>query len=350
MFSKEEYIIEQAKKLNIDMIGFTSCKPLISMESFLEDRIKKDKFTEFEEVDISKRIDPKYQLSTCKSIITIALSYNIDLKDEDKEKINNIKLKGKLSKTSWGIDYHHILRDSMENLVSKVKEKYDFDYKIFVDTGPLIDREIAFKSGIGYYGKNCSIINDDYGSFIFIGYILTSLDLQESNIKIENKCNDCDLCIRACPTNALEKEYIINPKRCISYLTQTKNDIDESLRIKMNNSLYGCDICQLVCPKNKGVKKTKNNLFYPKETLGYIDIEKIFNISNKEFKRQYGSMSGSWRGKSIFVRNAIIALANENKYKDEALNLLKKEKYKKNQKYEDYIDWAIERINTKVMK
>ncbi len=108
----------------------------------------------------------------------------------------------------------------------------DFNYRYFVDTGPLIDRELARKAGIGYYGKNCSIINDEYGSFIFIGYILTDMDISIDSPILENSCGECELCLKACPTGALEGPYLFNPKRCISYLTQTKDRIPYELREK----------------------------------------------------------------------------------------------------------------------
>lgn len=332
----KEYIIEKSKILNIDMIGFTDSAPLYNVEERLNYRLENNLQTEFEEKEVERRIDPKLTFPSCKSIIVIALSYNVDF-----EIINDNKLKGVLSKSSWGLDYHRVLKAKMNSLVEEIKDIEDFDYKMYVDTGPLVERELANKAGIGYYGKNCSIINDEYGSFIFIGYIMTDLNIEQDISRIDSKCGDCDLCIRACPTNALEP-YKLNPKKCISYLTQTKDIIPIEYRKKMNSKIYGCDTCQLVCPKNKDVKASVHPDFIPYNTGGYIDIIELLSMSNSQFKHKYGSMSGAWRGKNILKRNAIIALGNmkvpENSYLLENID-------SNNSSYmEEYIKWAMENI------
>lgn len=301
----KDYIIEKARELNIDMIGFTDCSPLENLRDYMIERKNLNRQTEFEDEDIEKRLNPKLVFPQCRSIISIALSYNNDYNEKA-----DYKLKGLISKSSWGLDYHIVLRNRMESLIDEIKKVTDFSYQYFVDTGPLIDREIARKSGIGYYGKNCSVINDKYGSFIFLGYILTDLEIDEFSTPEVNKCGDCNLCIRACPTGALEGSFRVNPKKCISYLTQTRDHIPYELRKKMGSKIYGCDTCQKVCPKNKDVIKPNHEEFIPKDTKGFVDIVKLLNISNKEFKETYGKMAGGWRGKNILRRNGIIALVN----------------------------------------
>lgn len=340
MIDIKTYIINKSKELNIDIIGFTDCEALLGIKDYLIIKKKNDKYTEFEEENLEKRTNPKLILPNCKSIIVIGISYNLDYKLE-----KGINIKGNLSKSSWGLDYHKVLKNKMEELIYEIKKKKDFQYKYFVDTGPLVDRELAKKAGIGYYGKNCSIINKDYGSFIFLGYILTDLEIEKNSIIIEEDCKDCTLCIQACPTNALESPYTLNPRRCISYLTQTKDIIPEELRHKMGIKIYGCDTCQLVCPKNKGVKRSTHSEFIPLKTKGIVNIEELFNMSNRQFKEKYGHMAGSWRGKNILKRNAIIALGNMKDKKN--LPLLEKELEKGNDNLREYILWAINKIKTK---
>ncbi len=332
-----QYIIDKSKELNIDMIGFTDAEPFDNLRDYLMERKRLDKQTEFEETDIEKRINPKIVFPQCRSIIAIGISYNNDYKEKP-----DYKLRGIISKSSWGIDYHIVLRSRMESLIDEIKKMTNFTYQYFVDTGPLIDREIARRSGIGYYGKNCSIINDKYGSFIFIGYILTDLDIDVYSTPKENECGDCNLCIKACPTGALEGAFRVNPKKCISYLTQTKHNIPYDLREKMGCKIYGCDTCQMVCPKNKGVFKPNHKQFIPKDTKGYVDIEKLLYISKKEFDKIYGKMSGNWRGKNILRRNAIIALAN-NKNKDN-IKLLLPLLRDSSPMIRQYANWAIKRL------
>lgn len=341
-----QYILDKSKQLNIDICGFTDSSPLYNLREYLIYREENNIMTEFEEKDIMKRIDPKLTLPSCKSIIVIGISYNVDYQQEAKElptSENHLVTppKGYLSRASWGIDYHLVLREKMQELILEIQKVKDFNYRYFVDTGPLVERELAKRAGIGYYGKNCSIINDEYGSFIFIGYILTDLDLDYSE-GIKNKCGDCNLCIEACPTGALEGEYKFNPKKCISYLTQTKENIPLELRKKMGSKIYGCDTCQLVCPKNKGIKKTNHKEFSPEITSGYINIEELLEISNKEFKRKYGSMAGAWRGKNILRRNGIITLGNMKRV--EHLILLISQLNDPNDMIREYAQWAIVNI------
>lgn len=332
----KKHIIDIADNLEIDMLNFTDCESFTNLEDYLLLRKKRARDTSFEEEDLRKRIDPKETLPTCKSIIVLGQSYNSDYE------IENHPLKGDLSRSSWGEDYHRVLNRKMASLIEELQKIKEFQYKSFVDTGPLVDRELAKKSGLGYYGKNCSIINREYGSFIFIGYILTDFQLEIDEILISDDCGECDLCIRACPTGALESPYTLNPKKCISYLSQTKEIIPEELRENMGNKIYGCDTCQLVCPKNKGVRIPNHKEFIPIRTGGSIDIEELFSMSNREFKEKYGDMAGSWRGKNTLKRNAIIALGN---MKDKNnLDILLKEREKDNPNLREYLDWAITKL------
>ncbi len=300
----KQYIMDKSKACGIDIIGFTGSDNMDYLRDYLIHRQEKNLMTEFESKDFDKRLNPSLTLPSCKSIIVIAISYNVSYDTRP-----DYKYMGRLSMSSWGTDYHRVLNGKMKSLVEKISEVVDFEYKYFVDTGPLVDRELAVKAGLGYYGKNCSVINPSFGSFIFLGYILTNLDL-EPDSRLEEDCGDCDLCIRACPTKALEGSYRLNPKKCISYLTQTKGETPPDLIKKMGIKLYGCDICQLVCPKNKGVKYSSHEEFIPTDTKGYLDLLDLLTISNKDFKKKYGNMAGSWRGKGILKRNALNILEN----------------------------------------
>ncbi len=317
-----DYIIDKSKEINIDIIGFTDASPLMRIMDYLNYRFDDNRYTEFEEKDISRRIDPKLTMPDCKSIIVIALSYNVDFNETPE-----YKFKGSLSRSSWGIDYHIVMKNKLELLASEISKVKEFNYMNFADTGPLVDRELAHKAGIGYYGKNCSIINEEYGSFIFIGYMLTDLEIEEYDTPKESECGDCDLCLKACPTSALDNPFRLNPRRCVSYITQTKTEIEDDLKKKMGIKIFGCDTCQMVCPKNKNVKKSTNREFIPNITKGAMDLEELLTISNREFKGKYGHMSGSWRGKGVLKRNAKIALNNiKNKNNMDYINKLLKDK------------------------
>ncbi len=335
----KQYIIHKSKEIGIDTIGFTRADKLDHMIDFLSERKKKGYDTEFEEKDIISRTNPTLLMPECRTIIVIGISYNIEYK---KAHSKDIKWFGLLSKSSWGEDYHKVLKSKMEMLANEVSKVTDFKYTICVDTSPLIDRQIAKRAGIGWFGKSCSIINDDFGSYIFLGYLLTDLELEEDN-KLEEKCGDCRLCIDACPAGAIQEGYIINTKRCISYLTQTKDRIPYELREKMGKKIYGCDTCQQVCPKNREIQKGSTEEFIPKRTNGIVDIEEILTISNKEFNKKYGTMSGAWRGKNVLKRNAIIALANIGDR--DCIGLLKEALNDESPMIREYAAWALIKID-----
>jgi len=228
-----------------------------------------------------------------------------------------------------------------EKQVNQIIGKYiDFKYKICVDTLPLVDKEICRKSGIGNYGKNSLLINETLGSFIYLGYVLTDLEIEENSNKFVDICKDCDICIKSCPNNAILKNGKINTKKCISYLTQTKNYIPIEYREKMGNHIYGCDVCQLVCPKNGEILLEKTTNDY--NSL-LVDLKELLSITNSQFLSKYGSTSGGWRGKNIWKRNAIISIANlDLKY---MFDLLKEELKNPSDMIKIYSSWALINLN-----
>src|SRR5690606_13961907 len=160
--------------------------------------------------------------------------------------------RGIFARTSWGEDYHHVLRRRLQALEAFILERVpDARLESMVDTGVLVDRAVAERAGIGWSGKNCSIISPELGSWIYLGEMVTNIPF-EPDTPVTEDCGDCTLCIDACPTGAIVGPGELNAKQCISFLTQTKEHIDDDLKRKMGNRLYGCDTCQVVCPKNKG--------------------------------------------------------------------------------------------------
>lgn len=341
----KKYIIDKSKEIGIDIIGFTNTKNFEDIDKVLELRRFKNYETEFEEKDIEKRVSPKLILETGESIIVIGMPYYLDIKEKDDGKKKSIK--AKLSKSSIGLDYHILLKDKMEQLINEIKKmEINFEYKIGVDTTPLIDRQLAKQAGIGWYGKNSNIINDKYGSFIFLSYIITDLEIKQDSL-MRDQCGDCDICIRTCPVGAIKFGYHLNATRCISYLTQTKDEIPYDLRSKMGVQLYGCDICQLVCPKNKDIielsKKNPKKQNLNENLVENIDIEELFDMSNKEFKNKYGNMAFSWRGKNVIKRNAIIAVGNLNEKRN--IRLLEKALKDDSAMIRKYSAWSLLKLD-----
>ena len=308
----KEKIKLKAEELGIDKIGFTHAEPFYT----LEDRLKKQRAaghnSGFEHKNIEERIYPEKIFEQPKSIIAIALAYPSRMKKPRSEKG---KPRGEFARASWGTDYHHILNDRMNKLIAYIKEAADeenigsVDFKPMVDTGELVDVAVAQRAGLGFIGRNGLLITEEFGSFVYLGEIITNIDF-EADEEVPFGCGDCMKCIDACPTGALLGDGRINAQVCLSYQTQTKGYMPEEFRKKMGRVIYGCDICQVVCPYNRGINTHHHEEMEPDPELTNPVLEPLLDISNREFKESFGKMAGSWRGKKPLQRNAIIALAN----------------------------------------
>ena len=168
-----------------------------------------------------------------------------------------------LSMYTYGLDYHKIIMEKLEQIGNFLTSRItDFRYKAFVDSGPLVDRYLAYKAGLGFYGINSHLINEKYGSYVFIGYMINNYPF-EPDLAIEKTCIQCKKCIQACPGTAINGDFTINPFRCRSYISQKKGDLsqEEEEILRKDKLLFGCDICQDVCPHNERIDKTNLDEF-----------------------------------------------------------------------------------------
>ena len=262
----------------------------------------------FEESDIEKRTEPKLLLENAASIIAIAIAYPSKMQNAPQGKKG--ARRGIFCRASWGIDYHTVLREKLALLEAFLQEKVpECKIRSMVDTGELSDRAVAERAGIGWSGKNCAVITPEYGSYVYLGEMITDLPF-ESDKPMEDQCGECRLCLDVCPTGALVQGGQLNSQKCVAYLTQTKGFLPDEYRAKIGNRIYGCDTCQTVCPKNKGKSNWIHEAFKPDPEVAKPLLEPLLAISNRDFKETYGHISGSWRGKKPIQRNAIIALAH----------------------------------------
>lgn len=298
--SIKDQIIEFAKSINIEYIGFGDIEFDKKFIERLRERRENGHLSGFEEENEGIRIDVKKILPEVKTIIAIAVPYRT---------IEPNKGKPYFSKSSFGVDYHRVVKKKLEILSDFIYNEFRANCECFCDIGPLSDREAAKKCGIGFYGKNTNIITKKYGSFVFLGEILTDLYIEKDK-PIDYDCRECELCIKACPAGAIEKPYYINAKKCLSYITQKKDNLNDFEIETLGKRLYGCDTCQDVCPYNKNNEVSNLKEFYPESWNYNIDEEYILNVSNKEFKDTFGKTSSGWRGKGILKRNLIIAMGN----------------------------------------
>lgn len=306
----KQQIIDYSKTIGIDKIGFASADNFEKFKVGMQEAKEKGYTTGFEHKNLNERIYPHLIFEQPQTIISIALAYP-KLPRQNPEHIKGEK-RGVFARASWGEDYHVILNRKLHLLCDYIKSIVPMDnlkFKPMVDTGELIDVRVAERAGIGFVGKNGLLITKEFGSYVYLGEIITNLPFPTDE-PVDYGCGDCVKCLQFCPTKALLGNGKMNGKRCLSYQTQTKGFMPEEFRSKIKNTIYGCDICQQVCPYNRKVDSHFHEEMEPNIEETHPLLKPLLTISNKEFKQRFNHMAGSWRGKKPLQRNAIIALGN----------------------------------------
>ncbi len=299
---------QKAKQIGIDKIGIASADPFMELKERLKESQAKGYASGFEIQDIDKRIDPCLSLPRAKSIIAIALAYPSRLKNPPRSEEGAYR--GIFCRASWGEDYHHVLKERLFRLEAALKEWVPkARTMVMVDTGALCDRAVAERAGIGWVGKNTALITEEFGSWLYLGEMITDVYLPPDD-SVMDGCGDCTRCLEACPTGALVQPGQLDAQSCLGFLTQTKNFLPDRYRNKIGNRLYGCDTCQVVCPKNRKIDFGHQQEFHPEPDKVKPLLKQLLSIRNREFKKKFGTMAGSWRGKKPIQRNAILALAH----------------------------------------
>ncbi|ALS79330.1 MULTISPECIES: tRNA epoxyqueuosine(34) reductase QueG [Planococcus] len=305
-FQKE--LVAYASDIGIDKIGFASAEPFYSLKHQLIRQQQLNYQSGFEESDVEKRTRPELLLNEAVSIVAIAIAYPSKMEDAP-QGVKGAR-RGMFSRSSWGKDYHAALRERLTLLEAFIASRYpEARMRSMVDTGELSDRAVAERAGIGWSAKNTNIITPEFGSYVYLGEMITNIPFRFDE-PMEDQCGDCRLCIDTCPTGAIVEGGQLNAQRCISFLTQTKGFLPDEFRSKIGNRLYGCDTCQTVCPKNKRKANQIHAEFEPDPEIAKPLLLPLLTISNREFKDKFGYVSGSWRGKKPIQRNAILALAH----------------------------------------
>ena len=280
---KNEFVIQKAKSIGFDLVGFAKADILKGESEKLQQWLDKNYQAgmDYMERNFDKRKDVKRILPNAKSVISLGLNYYTA------DSYSNDKAAGKISRYAWGKDYHLIIWSMLDELEDELK-KVDprFESISYVDTGPVMDKAWAVRSGIGWLGKHTNVINREIGSWFFIANIITNYEF-EYNEQIPDFCGSCTACIDACPTNAIIQEYVVDANKCISYLTiENKKEIPEDFKSKFDNWLFGCDICQDVCPWNqKFPVETLIKDFHPQIKEIYLD--EVIELTEEDFKERF---------------------------------------------------------------
>jgi len=280
------------------------------------------------------------------------ISVRMDYMPADALMATTLKQKDKayISRYALGRDYHKIVRKRLKNLGVKISEHCEeLDARPFVDTGPLLERPLAEKAGLGWIGKNSLILNKHAGSWFFLGEILVNLPLPIDE-PLENQCGKCTACLQICPTQAIVKPYTVDSNRCISYLTiELFGAIPEEFRSLIGNRIYGCDDCQLICPWNRFASLTAEDDFTPRTNLHSPELLELFAWNEVYFLKQTEGSPIRRIGHERWLRNISVALGNA-PYSAAIVQALTDRFEDTTELVQEHITWALKQQQLKAEK
>ena len=252
-----------------------------------------------------------------------------------------------ISRYSLGRDYHKVIRKKLQKLATLIEERVGaFGYRAFVDSAPVMEKPIAQKAGLGWIGKHSNLLNKEAGSWFFLGELYVDIPLP-IDTPAEDHCGRCTDCIDICPTQAIIAPYIVDSRRCISYLTiELQGSIPEELRPLMGNHVYGCDDCQQVCPWNRFATLTDENDFLARHDLDTINLIEIFQWSEDTFLKLTEGSAIRRIGYVSWIRNVAIALGNA-PYAEDILLALKQKESHLDPIIHEHVNWAIQQQRAK---
>ena len=373
------WIVERAKNLGFDLCGIVQAEKFPEL-SRNEEWLARGYSGEMKYLHDARRGDPRQALVGTRSVIVCAINYNTahPRTPTNQQTQNYDNPRAWISRYAWGDDYHEVLRAKLENLLGELRLNVaePFEARIYADTGPVHERALAKYAGLGWLGKNTLLLNEELGSFFFLGVILTTLEMQPSLGPLQkpppDRCGTCRRCLDACPTGALVAPYLMDARRCISYLTiELRGSIPVEFREQMGGHVFGCDICQDVCPWNRDAPVTGLPEFQPRmfsegisrernasplnspqpstESLFLPRLEWLASLSESDFQKAFRGSAikrTKWRG---LIRNACTAIGNLNALandptRDRLRQLLSKLSDSPDQVISESAQWGLARI------
>lgn len=327
-------IKEYAYELGFSSVRITGAASFPEAKRVLKERIAQglmDGLPWFtaERADVS--CDPAALLPEASSIIALAMCY---LSEQPAESLEGGP-RGRISRYAWGSDYHDLIKAKLQQFAAWLRtytlaEIPELETRLFVDTGRMVDRAVAQRAGLGWYGKNTNILTRGWGSWVFLAEIVTNLPLDEEAFDqpLKANCGSCEICLHACPTGALPEPYVLDNRRCISYLTiELRESIPLELRPLMGNLIFGCDICQQVCPVNLVAERrlgirpsppgTRQLTFYPRQefrprvaTGSSPELIPMLKLTEEEFRERFRGSPIKRTKRRGLLRNVCVALGN----------------------------------------
>lgn len=292
------------------------------------------------------RAEPAQLLPGSLRVISVRLDY-LPTEEEECEAVLERGERAYVSRYALGRDYHKLMRKRLARLAERIRERAGSRFRAFVDSAPVLERGLAEKAGLGWIGKNSMLINNNAGSWFFLGEIYTDIPLPADPPQETGHCGTCSACLDVCPTGAIVAPYQVDARRCISYLTiELKGSIPEELRPLMGNRIFGCDDCQLVCPWNKFARLTAEDDFRPRHGLANAELVALFRWSEKEFDERTAGSAIRRIGYRGWLRNIAVALGNA-PYSEAIAEALRARADHPSALVREHVTWALEQQRAK---
>jgi epoxyqueuosine reductase len=283
------------------------------------------------------KLQPESILPGARSVVVCAMNYNTA-----RPYTRFDRLRAWISRYAWGLDYHETLKTKLHELAGWIEQNSTRQTKCYVDTGPLLERVYAKYAGVGWFGKNTCIINEKAGSWLFLGCIVTDLELTYDSA-IPDRCGTCTLCIEACPTGAILEPYVLDSRKCIAYTTiELRGAIPERDRAGVGHHLFGCDICQDVCPWNRKAPSSANPAFGAKEELFWPIIDRLLELNEEQWRRMIRGTAMKRAKVQGLLRNLMVVAGNAGR--KELLPKLRPFLNHNDEHVKSHAQWAIEEI------
>jgi epoxyqueuosine reductase len=255
----------------------------------------------------ARRADPKALWPQAKSIVVLGLNYG---PQDDPLAALERRSAGAISVYAQGDDYHDIIKAKLKRIGAEIVRRFGCEVKIFVDTAPVMEKPLAQAAGLGWQGKHTNLVSREYGSWLFLGSIFTTLDL-EPDAPQSDRCGQCTRCLEVCPTKAFPAPYQLDARRCISYLTiEHKGHIPREFRAAIGNRIYGCDDCLAVCPWNKFAQAGRDARLSARPELTAPSLRDLARLDDGAFRALFRKSPVKRIGRDRFVRNVLIAIGN----------------------------------------
>jgi epoxyqueuosine reductase len=290
------------------------------LETFLADGAQGE--MDWLEKTAERRGDPRALWSEVRSVILLGLNYGPD--EEDPLAILKRRDRGAISVYARSEDYHEIIKPRLKTIARWLVANGGGDVKVFIDTAAVMEKPLAQQAGLGWQGKHTNLVSRDYGSWLFLGAIFTTLELPYDAAD-KDHCGHCRACVDICPTGAFPAPYRLDARRCISYLTiEHKGPIPREFRAAIGNRIYGCDDCLAVCPWNKFAQAARDAKFAAREALRAPKLRELVRLDDAAFRALFSKTAVKRAGRDRFIRNVLIAIGNSGDVAlaDEAKRLL----------------------------